>query len=733
MADLLGRLYVEVTADTTKYDKNIDKTEKRTNKLSKSLVGLSKVAAGAVLAITVASTKAASDLNESVNAVSKVFGESAEAITEWGKIADEQAGLSQRAFNESSAIIGTLLKKTGKDLDDVAQDTIDLTKRSADLASVFNKDLSVATTAVGAALRGETEPIRQFGIDVSAAAVETEALTSGLVANKNEITEAVKVQARYNLIFKQSQDIAGDFADTNDQLANSSRVLTAQLENTAAELGQALLPAAVKVVGVARDLVVAFREQAPIVKGTLTKVWIDFSSLVLSLLAKLGGAFTQFAVNIRSGWSIAVNQIQLAFIGLGETIVVNVLGAVDKFLGVAAKLPFVGEKFQQVSDSVNGLKDSFKEASNEAKENQKQSILTAQTEITETQKATANKLQSIELERQSKINAVNQQIQALNQEQTKKREVVDSAIEADIEQQEVRNELLEEYREKLFELEATEIELIERERERELLRAEEEILNETQLIEAKRIINQLYDSERAAAEAELTEKIKEENKQRLEAVQGAAEGILSILSGVQQIELNNIEARKNADIEALQRQGLSKEEYEEKKAQIDKEYAKKEYDVKLKLFRAEKAQSLLQAGINVAQGITAALASAPPPFNAILAGITAAAGAVQLGVIASQPEPARPAFAQGGVAVGATSAIVGEDRGEVMFGMGAQGNPMFQEFIDRTVAGLSNAGNQGTVIVNFNSMVQSGDDAQMRKFARKFYDYQVQEQQRRGV
>ena len=49
---------------------------------------------------------------------------------------------------------------------------------------------------------------------------------------------------------------------------------------------------------------------------------------------------------------------------------------------------------------------------------------------------------------------------------------------------------------------------------------------------------------------------------------------------------------------------------------------------------AQKAISLTQAGINIAQGVTAALASAPPPINIALAGVTAAAGAVQLAGIA---------------------------------------------------------------------------------------------------
>ncbi len=49
-----------------------------------------------------------------------------------------------------------------------------------------------------------------------------------------------------------------------------------------------------------------------------------------------------------------------------------------------------------------------------------------------------------------------------------------------------------------------------------------------------------------------------------------------------------------------------------------------------------KAAASIQAGINVAQGITAALGSAPPPYNFILAGLTGAAGAIQIAKINSE-------------------------------------------------------------------------------------------------
>lgn len=65
----------------------------------------------------------------------------------------------------------------------------------------------------------------------------------------------------------------------------------------------------------------------------------------------------------------------------------------------------------------------------------------------------------------------------------------------------------------------------------------------------------------------------------------------------------------------------------------------------MQAFSVNKAAKLAEATVNTAAAITQALASAPPPFNLLNAGIAGAAGAVQVAAIASQ----QPAFHSGGM------------------------------------------------------------------------------------
>lgn len=241
---------------------------------------------------------AASNLNESMNAVDKIFKGSSDTIKKWGETQANAYGLSQRAFQELATPLGALLKNQGVSQDKLAETTINLTKRAADLASVFNTDVSDALDAITAGMRGESDPLERYGVSLSEAAVKAEAFSLGLVkagkgadviqaaqiratlaqkkyneavrehgansdqalraqvalinANKAldsatnstsvELTKEQEAAARLSLIMKQTSDSAGDFAQTSNGLANSSRILAARQEELQAKIGQKLLP-----------------------------------------------------------------------------------------------------------------------------------------------------------------------------------------------------------------------------------------------------------------------------------------------------------------------------------------------------------------------------------------------------------------------------------------------------------------------------------------------------------
>lgn len=202
------------------------------------------VAAGAgIIKFGADSVKAASNLEESMNAVNVVFGSAAKIITDFGESAATSAGLAQAEFQQMASVLGSALINAGIPLDEAAEKTIELTQRAADMASVFNTSVPEALGAMQAALRGESDPIEKFGVTLSSAAVDAEAAALGFKKVAGQFDAQAKAAARLSLIMKQTDRVAGDFANTSDGLANSSKVLTANMTNLQAQVGGFITPA----------------------------------------------------------------------------------------------------------------------------------------------------------------------------------------------------------------------------------------------------------------------------------------------------------------------------------------------------------------------------------------------------------------------------------------------------------------------------------------------------------
>jgi hypothetical protein len=138
----------------------------------------------------------------------------------------------------------------------------------------------------------------------------------------------------------------------------------------------------------------------------------------------------------------------------------------------------------------------------------------------------------------------------------------------------------------------------------------------------------------------------EQAQETLSQISKGLQAVNDIINAGFETRLNNIDATKNAEIDAINQSTASEEDKAKKIQEIEREAAMARYDIELKQFQANKATSIIQTIINTAQAVMAQLL-APPPAGFIFAGLAAATGAAQLALIASQPPPPRPAFATG--------------------------------------------------------------------------------------
>ncbi len=209
--------------------------------------------------VATAATKLASDLGETRNKTAVVFGEMSDDIQKWAEGANKNLGQTQRQALDGAAdfaIFGKSAKLAGRDLTAFAESNVEL---ASDLASFFNTSPDEAIQAIGAAFRGEAEPIRKYGVLINDAALKDEALRQGLIKTTTDaLTPQQRVLAAHALILQQTSDAQGDFARTSDGLANSTRITKAQFEDALATLGEKFLPIAKQGVDIVSALIDAF-------------------------------------------------------------------------------------------------------------------------------------------------------------------------------------------------------------------------------------------------------------------------------------------------------------------------------------------------------------------------------------------------------------------------------------------------------------------------------------------
>lgn len=260
-----GQIVFEVTADgrhaisdireitraiqheTRQWD---DAAEEATDNISNNFSGmLKKLVAGfsaakigkALLDIGKEAVSAASDLQEVQNVVDVTFGDGAKQIETWAKAAGSQFGLTETQAKRFTSTLGAMMKSAGMSGNEIVTMSTDLAGLAADMASFYNLDFDTAFQKIRSGISGETEPLKQLGINMSVANLEAYALQQGLSKTFSQMSQSEQTMLRYQYMMQATADAQGDFARTSDGYANSVRLLETNLTNLKTNLGGVLL------------------------------------------------------------------------------------------------------------------------------------------------------------------------------------------------------------------------------------------------------------------------------------------------------------------------------------------------------------------------------------------------------------------------------------------------------------------------------------------------------------
>lgn len=184
----------------------------------------------------------ASDLTEVQNVVDVSFGDMSSSVDEWATGTLAQFGLNELSAKQFAGTMGAMLKSSGLAGDAVSDMAMKITEMSGDMASFYNLGAEEAFNKIRSGISGETEPLKQLGINMSVANLEAFALSQGLEKQYDQMTQAEQVTLRYNYLLQATADAQGDFARTQKSFSNQTKLLQENFKAFTGDLATLVLP-----------------------------------------------------------------------------------------------------------------------------------------------------------------------------------------------------------------------------------------------------------------------------------------------------------------------------------------------------------------------------------------------------------------------------------------------------------------------------------------------------------
>jgi hypothetical protein len=408
----LGALRIGITADATEANDEFNKTKsgikdldettgKHTGNIQSHLkdklggaakaagVALAGLAAAGIAALAGLAAKGidlASDLAEVQNVVDTTFGDKAALINGWAVNAAGAFGLSQLEAKGMTGTMGAMLKSMGLTSEQTLTMSEGLVGLAGDFSSFYNLSHDEAWEKIRAGIAGETEPLKQLGINMSVANLNAYALAQGISKPYEKMSQSEQTILRYNYLMSVTKDAQGDFAKTSSSWANQTRIAQLNIENLASGLGTKLLPSLGNVLQIFNKVaeesgsdaskfianmgsivdagMKAVEEILPILTGLATDI-INGIITILPKIIELGG---QIIIKLVTGLVDMLPQIAAAagqIVGeLAAGIITNLPQIIGAFLqaipmiigGFVAGLLGLGDAFKDAIEKAGALR-----------------------------------------------------------------------------------------------------------------------------------------------------------------------------------------------------------------------------------------------------------------------------------------------------------------------------------------------------------------------------------------
>lgn len=269
----------EATSSAAKMSEGYSTTKAIIADLASTVI---KKTANSLIDFAKGSIEAASALYEVENVVDVAFEDMRGKVDEFAATSIETYGISELTAKRTAALFTSMGKAMDLTLDKASDLAIGLAQRSADMASFYDMSQDITSTALKSVFTGETESLKRFGVVMTEANLQQYAFSQGIEKSIRDMTQAEKVQLRYNYLMQQTAAAGGDFARTSDSFANKTRQLKERLTETSIVIGNKFIKNLDGAFNTLDDLLKKVKEMGE--NGELDEIIKDISDILKNLL-----------------------------------------------------------------------------------------------------------------------------------------------------------------------------------------------------------------------------------------------------------------------------------------------------------------------------------------------------------------------------------------------------------------------------------------------------------------
>lgn len=330
LASINIRFKVDLSEFSTQLQNTVRSIEKTGQKMQSIGSNMSTFVTLPLLAGGAASIKFASDAEESMNKVNVAFGDSAGTVKGFAKTTLDSFGIAESSALDMASLFGDMATSMSITRPEAAKMSTSLVGLAGDLSSFKNIGIDEATTALNGIFTGETESLKRLGVVMTEANLAQFAMSQGITKQIKNMSQAEKVQLRYNYVMEQTKNAHGDFERTGGGAANQMRTFGEVMKEIGAAFGEIILPYFTSFITYINDLLKKFRDLDSGTK-TIIVVIAGLAAAIGPLLFAIGGILAAVPLMV-SGFA----AVKGAVMSLSATIAANPLGAFLIVLGAVA-------------------------------------------------------------------------------------------------------------------------------------------------------------------------------------------------------------------------------------------------------------------------------------------------------------------------------------------------------------------------------------------------------------